>query len=291
VPLLTNSIGMRLALVSPGVFLMGSPPDEAERHDDEHQHEVEITRPFYAGIHPVTQEQYQRVMDYNPSSFSSTGIAKGKVEGLDTRQFPVEKVPWEEAVEFCRRLSALPEEKAKERVYCLPTEAEWEYLCRGGPIFKAPPTAFSFGNSLSSEEANFCGNSPYEGAAKGPALNRTTPVGSYPSNVLGLYDMHGNVLEWCADWYGAEYYRRSPRQDPQGPKRGKGRVFRGGSWSSTGSACRSACRHYCEPDLHLGTGFRVVLLVGARGRSIRSSSALWGLVQRLGQAAGLSRRG
>jgi uncharacterized protein (TIGR02996 family) len=264
VPLLTNSIGMRLALVPAGVFLMGSPPDEAERRDDEHQHAVEITRPFWAAIHPVTQEQYQRVMGHNPSLFSATGSHRGRVEGVDTRPSPVEGVSWEDAVEFCRRLSELPQEKAEGRAYRLPTEAAWEYLCRGGPFFKAPPTAFSFGDSLSSEQANFNGNHPYGGAAKGPFLGRPTPVGSYPPNVLGLHDLHGNVWEWCADWYGAQYYRRSPRPDPQGPERGERRVLRGGSWSNNGRYCRSAFRASDGPGVRYLRGFRVVLLVGAR---------------------------
>jgi uncharacterized protein (TIGR02996 family) len=263
VPLLTNSVGMRLALVPPGVFLMGSPPDEEDRFDDEHQHEVEIPRPFWAGVHPVTQEQYQRVTGYNPASprwFSSGGDGEGEVEGLDTRPFPVEQVSWEDAAEFCRRLSKLPGETAKKWVYRLPTEAEWEYLCRGGPFFKAPPTAFSFDDSLSSKLANFSGHHPYGGAPRGPSLYRPTPVGSYPPNVLGLYDVEGNVYEWCADWYGANYYRRSPRKDPQGPKRGERRVLRGGSWGIYGLSCRSACRLYDLPGRRDdGYGFRVVL--------------------------------
>ena len=264
-PTVTNSIGMKLVLVKPGIFLMGSPPSEAERRDDEDQHEVEITRPFYVGVYEVTQEQYERVMGNNPSFFSPTGGGKARVKGMDTRQFPVESVSWEDAVEFCRRLSALPEEKANERAYRLPTEAEWEYSCRGGPFFKNPSPPFYFGNSLSSTRANFEGNLPYGGAAKGVYLERPTKVGSYPPNALGLYDLHGNVFEWCADWYDAEYYKRSPRQDPQGPENGEHRVSRGGSWFMNGRYCRAAYRaNYAPGDRDNDNGIRVVFVVGAR---------------------------
>jgi len=266
----TNSIGMKLVRVEPGVFLMGSPENEAERLPREHQHEVEITRPFYVGVYEVTQEQYERVMGHNPSYFSSTGGAKDRVKGMDTRQFPVEWVSWEDAVKFCARLSELPEEKANERLYRLPTEAEWEYICRGGPFFKKPSPPFYFGNSLSATQANFFnyGRNPYGGAAKG-GKGRTTKVGSYPANPLGLYDLHGNVCEWCADWLDAEYYKRSPRRDPQGPENGEFRVLRGGSWSDYGAgSCRAASRYGVVPDggrIGLNfSGFRVVLVAGAR---------------------------
>ena len=130
---IVNSIDMKLVLVGPGKFLMGSPDDEAERSDDEGpQHEVEITRPFYIGTYAVTQEEYQRVMGVNPSHFSSSGGGKDSVRGMDTHRFPVENVSWKDAAEFCRRLSEMPNEKRSGRVYHLPTEAEWEYSCRGG---------------------------------------------------------------------------------------------------------------------------------------------------------------
>jgi formylglycine-generating enzyme required for sulfatase activity len=262
---IVNSIGMKLALVEPGIFLMGSPPSETERNDDEHQHEVEITQSFYAGIYPVTQEQYQRVMSKNPSHFSSTGSGKDKVKGLDTRSFPVESVSWEEAVGFCRRLSELPDETVNERLYRLPTEAEWEYICRGGPFFKNPSPPFHFGNSLSPTQANFNDNYPYGGTAKGAYPERTTKVGSYPPNPLGLYDLHGNVWEWCADWFDAEHYKRSIRQDPQGPENGERRVLRGGSWNTNGRFCRAACRGNVAPSGRFYiNGFRVVLFSGAR---------------------------
>ncbi|HTU19961.1 MAG TPA: SUMF1/EgtB/PvdO family nonheme iron enzyme [Gemmataceae bacterium] len=262
---ITNSIGMKLAYIPQGSFIMGSPANEVDRLDAEGpEHEVEITKGFYMGVYEVTQDQYAGVMGKNPSYFTSTGIFKDKVKDMDTRQFPVENVSWNDAGEFCWRLSQLPKEKANKRVYRLPTEAEWEYVCRGGPFFKKPSPPFYFGNSLSPTQANFNGNFPYGGAAKGTCLDRTTKVGSYSPNPLGVYDLHGNVWEWCADWFDAEYYKRSPRQDPQGPENGVCRVLRGGAWDNFGRICRAAFRHNCMPGVRRNCAFRVVLVPGAR---------------------------
>ena len=228
---------------------------------------VEITQPFYAGIYPVTQEQYQRIMGQNPSHFSSTGGGSSNVNGMDTRPFPVENVSWEDAIEFCRRLSELPGEKENEHLYRLPTEAEWEYICRGGPFFKKPSPPFHFGNSLSSTQANFDGRNPYGGAATGAYLQRTTKVGSYPPNPLGLYDLHGNVWEWCADWYDADYYKRSPKQDPQGPENSEHRVLRGGSWGNNGWYCRAACRCDFAPAVATASSVSALFSLPARGLS------------------------
>ena len=240
---------MRFALIPAGTFLMGSPESEEDRFDDEGpQHEVAITCPFSLGVHPVTQEHYRKVMGKNPSHFT-----RKKGGGAN---HPVEQVSWEEAVEFCRRLSARPEEQAAGRTYRLPTEAEWEYACRGGANSSSP---FSFGSSLSSAQANFDGNHPYGGAAEGPYLQRTTPVGSYQPNAFGLFDMHGNVWEWCADWYDENYYSQSSRQDPQGPQNRNLRVLRGGSWHLDGHDCRSAYRVRSGPGNRiLIIGFRVL---------------------------------
>jgi formylglycine-generating enzyme required for sulfatase activity len=245
----TNSIGMKLVLIPAGKFTMGSPKDEKDRSEDEGpQHEVEITRPFYLSVHEVTQAEYEKVMGTNPSSFSATGDGKNKVEGQDMSRFPVEEVSWNDAVEFCKKL--LPEEKRNERVYRLPTEAEWEYACRGGASLQP----FHYGDSLSSTQANFHSN-----------LGRTTRVGSYEANAFGLYDMHGNVWEWCADWYDTNYYKHSPRKDPKGPATGTRRVLRGGSWGYNGGNCRSAYRGNYDPGYRsVGSGFRVVLVAGAR---------------------------
>ncbi len=243
-PVLTNGLGMQFALLRAGKFLMGSPKKEKGRQANEGPvHEVEIARPFYLGAFEVTQAQYQKVMGSSPSHFK------------DNPNNPVEQVSWEEAVAFCKKLSEMGEEKRKKRLYRLPTEAEWEYACRAGAV----SSPFHFGGSLSSTQANFDGNHPYGGAPAGPYLQRTTPVGSYSANAFGLYDMHGNVWEWCQDWFDETYYNESPRQDPQGPHDGERRVLRGGSWGVSGWCCRAACRNgYVPGGRSHGIGFRVL---------------------------------
>ena len=157
----------------------------------------------------------------------------------------MENVSWEEAEEFCKKLSAREKEK---RVYILPTEAQWEYACRGGAGLKTP---YHFGKTLSSTQANF----DYR------KLGRTCAVGSYRPNAFGLYDMHGNVREWCSDWYGAKYYADSPASDPPGPSEGSNRVSRGGSWDNNGRTCRSARRSWFTPTYRSSiVGFRVALV-------------------------------
>ena len=275
----TNAINMELALISPGEFVMGSPETELERGADELQHTVRITEPFYLGAYPVTQAEFSRVMNCNPSQFTEAEL------GHDTSRFPVEMVSWYDALEFCNKLSArdgrppyysLTLVKLDERGfikwasvevlggvgYRLPTEAEWEYACRAGT-----PTATAFGESLSSMQANFNGNSPYGPAVRGPFLGRTSAVGCYPSNGFGLYDMHGNVWEWCWDGSDEDYYRISPVEDPTGPEHAVNRVIRGGCWRDRGAGtpggsgfCRSAARHHCSPVVRLSVlGFRVAV--------------------------------
>jgi formylglycine-generating enzyme required for sulfatase activity len=219
---------------------------------------VEITRPFYLGVFPVTQAQWQKVMGNNPSYFSATGGGKDKVKGMNTADFPVEQVSWEEARVFLQRLSALETERRAGRSYRLPTEAEWEYACRGGGCSSTP---FHFGSSLSSTQANFDGRYPYGGGASGPYLERTCAVGSYRPNAFGLYDMHGNVYEWCADFYDEHYYSNSPKADPRGPSEGwRSRVMRGGGWRSESRGCRSAYRYWHSPDQgYFILGFRAAL--------------------------------
>jgi formylglycine-generating enzyme required for sulfatase activity len=255
----TNSVGMKLVLIPAGKFMMGSPEDEKYRSDNEGpQHRVWITKPFYMGVYTVTQKQYKTVMGKNPSDFSAGGSRSVFVEGLDTDDFPVETVSWKDAQAFCKKLSALPAEKKAGRKYRLPTEAEWEYACRAGTT-----TPFHYGKSLSSRQANFNGPYPYGGADKGPYLKRTCKVGSYKLNAWGLFDMHGNVFQWCQDWYDRNYSRVSPKKDPVGPKAGTARVIRGGSWGMPGTECRAACRpNYGEQPGYRGNfiGFRVVLV-------------------------------
>jgi formylglycine-generating enzyme required for sulfatase activity len=256
----TNTLSMKLVRIAKGKFLMGSPPSEVGRWATEHQHEVEITRGFFISTHHVTQAQYQKVMGTNPSHFRAGGAGAAFVRGLDTRDFPAENMPWNDALTFCKKLSALPGEKGARRVYRLPTEAEWEYACRAGTT-----TPFAFGKTLSSTQANFNGNQPYGGAARGPYLQRPSKVGSYKPNAWGLYDMHGNVYHFCSDWYGENYYRVSPRKDPVGPKTGTTRVVRGASWINDGMWCRSAFRIQVPPnDGRHHIGFRVVCDLGGR---------------------------
>jgi formylglycine-generating enzyme required for sulfatase activity len=276
---ITNSIGMKLMLIPPGKFTMGSAKEEQEavikqypkprEPDVDHlvfiirsegpQHEVEISKEFYLGIYEVTQKQYQAVMGSNPSYFCSTGDGKDKVKGLNTDNFPVESVSWQQAAQFCKKLSARPAEQKAGRAYRLPSEAEWEYACRGGA---ASSTAFHYGKSISSTLANFSGMYPFGGGAKGPDLDRTCRVGSYKANGFGLYDMHGNVEEWCSDWYDYDSYAKSPRRDPPGPAKGLGRVRRGGAWLGPGWGCRSACRGW-GPGVKGSSidGFRVAAVV------------------------------
>ena len=258
-----NSIGMRLLLLPPGTFLMGSPEWEPGRGSEEGPwHRVTLPRPFALGVTPVTQRQYQAVVGENPSWFSAGGDGRDEVREWDTGDFPVECVNWDEAVAFCRALSARPEEEEAGRLYRLPTEAEWEYACRGG---SAVYQVFAGGDTLSSARANFDGGNPYGEAAKGPFLTRTSKVGTYPPNGFGLYDLHGNVWEWCADWYDAGYYQISPRQDPAGPSTGAQRVIRGGGWNSGGLGCRSARRGWVEPSVRgVPLGFRVALVPSGR---------------------------
>ena len=266
---LGGGVKMELVLIPTGEFLMGSHESaeetakksgmegaKADWFKDEHPlHKVQITKPFYLGKYEVTQQEYQRVMGENPSWFSSTGGGKDAVKGKDTSRFPVETVSWDDAVEFCRKLSALPAEKAAGRSYRLPTEAEWEYACRAGTT-----TPFHFGSSLNGKEANCDGNYPYGTETKGPSLGRTTARGSYQPNDFGLYDMHGNVWEWCQDRYAEDYCGKSPVKDPQGPTAaGAPRVLRGGGWYLYPSFCRSASRFRLSPvPRSLVGGFRVL---------------------------------
>lgn len=243
----TNSIGMKLKLIPAGEFLMGSPAHEEDRGSDEQQHRERIAKPFYLGVYEVTQSEYERVMGTNPSVFKMAS-------GRDTSLFPVENVSWEDAVEFCCKLSAMSGERSAGREYRLPTEAEWEYACRAGTT-----TPFHFGSRLNGSEANCNGKYPYGTETKGMHLERTTTVGSYTRNAFGLYDMHGNVLEWCNDWYD---YANSPASDPQGPSRDSYRVIRGGGWNNDARYCRSADRSFSLPDLRFNGsyGFRVALV-------------------------------
>jgi formylglycine-generating enzyme required for sulfatase activity len=238
---ITNSIGMMLVLIPKGTFMMGSPESEKGRDkDDETQHEVTISKDYYLGVIEVTQGQYEKVMGTNPSHFQKQFIRKS-----DSSMYPVEQVSWEDAVDFCKKLSELPEEKKAGRVYCLPTEAEWVYACRAGS-----KSAYSFGETSKSlgDYAWFDRNS------KG----QTHPVGERKPNAWGLYDMHGNVWEWCSDRYGE--YPKVAVSDPVGPREGSVRVLRGGSWCDVAASCRSAIRRRYVPSIRGNDlGFRLAL--------------------------------
>ena len=222
---ITNSIGMDLAFIPAGTFAMGSPLDQRGRQFDEKPRAVTLTRPFYIAGAEVTQAQWRAVMGNAPSRF----------EGDDR---PVDSVSWNDAVAFCKRLSEM-----EGRTYRLPTEAEWEYACRAGS-----PGWFGAGDDLSAL-----------GWHMDNSADQTQPVGRKAPNAWGLRDMHGNVAEWCADFYGAEYDDDAV-EDPKGPEAGSARVIRGGSWRSTERGCRSAARASAPPTYQYNyVGFRVVM--------------------------------
>jgi formylglycine-generating enzyme required for sulfatase activity len=256
---------VKLTRIPAGEFLMGSADsDPGARDDEKPQHRVRITRPFYMGVYEVTQAEFEGLMETNPSSFTRTGLLKDAPADLDCSRLPVDNVTWYAAVEFCLRLSNLPAEKQAGRVYRLPTEAEWEYACRAGTT-----TVFHFGNTLSATQANMNGNYPFGDVNKGPFLSRTTTVGSYAPNAFGLYDMHGNLHEWCADKFDRDYYRDSPVEDPQGSPKGTSRVIRGGDWYSDARDCRSAFRYADVPEgTFYALGFRVLCELTTTGRNI-----------------------
>ncbi|MCC7138343.1 MAG: SUMF1/EgtB/PvdO family nonheme iron enzyme [Planctomycetes bacterium] len=247
-----NSVEMDLVLVMPGGVMIGSPADEAERNDDERALPARIGRPCFLGRTEVTQAQWERVMGSNPSWYRRGGEGASAVASVDPASLPVEQVSWEEATEFCRRLSALPAEQAAGRVYRLPTEGEWEYGCRAGAA-----SAFAFGKTIGPAEANVDGRKPYLDADEQPGLGRPAPVGSYPPNRWGLCDMHGNVAEWVADAYtnrtseGATYL-------PELAPSADARVTKGGSFLGAVGQSRSAARVGRVPGFrHRTLGFRV----------------------------------
>ena len=219
----TNSIGMKFVWIPAGTFMMGSPKEEIDRHKNEIPHKVTLTKGFYMGVYSVTQEQWKQIMGNNPSGF------KGE------KNLPVETASWEDCQEFIKKLRG-----KDKKPYRLPTEAEWEYSCRAGT-----KTPFSFGETISTDQANYNGNFTYGDGKKGVDRKKTTPVGSFPANAWGLHDMHGNLWQWCQDWYGE--YPQKDVVDPQGPEKGEGRVLRGNSWLFSPQFCRSAYRSWDVP--------------------------------------------
>lgn len=268
----SNSIQMDFVYIPAGSFIMGSASYERDLFEDEKEHRVELTRGFYIQKTEVTQGQWKAVMSDNPSVFNSCGDA-----------CPVENVSWNDVQEFIKRLNTM-EGGTK---YRLPTEAEWEYVCKLGGE-KGPLTdmvvlcdiigiikkgikivtfdLFSTGNCLNTDHANYNGNYPLSGCEQGLFQEKTMTVGGFPPNKLGVYDLHGNVNEWCQDNYG-DYgvYRTFPiyrKVDPAGPVHGKYKVYRGGSWLSSAIYCRTAFRGKEVPDYKNGTmGFRLVKML------------------------------
>ena len=217
---LGKDVKLEMVLVPAGKFKMGSPASEKGRNDNETQHEVTLTKPFYMGKYEVTQEQWEGLMENNPS----------KIKGA---KYPVTNVSWEDCQEFIKKLNAKP-----NGGYRLPTEAEWEHACRAGTS-----TAYSFGNSLTKSDANINGES-------------TKAVGSYKPNAFGLYDLHGNVWEWCEDWKAD--YPAGAVTDPKGPATGTYRVLRGGSFYANGLYARSSNRSAGTPsNRYFYLGFRL----------------------------------
>ncbi len=243
-----NSIGMKLRLIPPGEFMMGSPESEVGRFGNEGpQHRVRITRPFYLGKYPVTQSQWASVMKNNPSVFSSDGRYSDRVSGLSTDDFPVDNVSWIDAQAFIGKLNELSEETGW--VYRLPTEAEWEYACRAGTT-----TRYYFGD----DAGNLGEYAWYSENAGDWEEGRLHLVGQKLPNAWRLYDLHGNVWEWCSDWYSGDYYAKSPLEDPTGPEESSFRVFRSGAWDYAADRSRSAYRRWLWPGARgSNLGFRV----------------------------------
>jgi formylglycine-generating enzyme required for sulfatase activity len=260
----TNSIGMKFVLIPAGEFLMGSTPEEltwAKRQGTDHnerdwyferlpaegpRHPITITRPLYLAVYEVTQGEYEQVMGANPSWFSEKGKNAAQVAGHNTGRNPVEYVSYNEASQFCLRLSALPRERAARRAYRLPTEAEWEYAARAGSLSR-----WYFGDDITSLQ--------HFGWVGGASGRTTQAVGQKRANAWGLYDMYGNVWEWCMDYFSPDFYSQSPSADPVGPPAGSDRVVRGGSLMHPLYACRSAFRHHLGASARSeNVGFRVV---------------------------------
>jgi formylglycine-generating enzyme required for sulfatase activity len=236
---LGNGVTLEMVAIPGGTFTMGSPTTEEERESHEGpQHQVTV-KPFYLGKFEVTQAQYQAIMGNNPSSFKGANL-------------PVEQVSWNDAVKFCQRLS-----QKTGRTYRLPSEAEWEYAARAGTS-----TAFCFGETITTDLANYNGSSSYGSAPKGQNRQETTDVGSFPPNNFGLYDLHGNVWEWCQDTF-QENYNGAPadgsaRTDKNGDR--SPTVLRGGSWYDGSEDSRSAARYGDNPDKRDDDfGFRVAV--------------------------------
>jgi formylglycine-generating enzyme required for sulfatase activity len=232
-----NAVGSRFVRIPAGEFVMGIPDDGNDDGLplDTPAHQVRITRPFYLGACEVTQQEFERVMGWNPSWHSATGGGADQVRDRDTSQFPVENVSWFDCARFCEELSSVPEEMNAGRRYRLPTEAEWEYACRSG---KSVPYLYKQQIEPGDKSGETAGRN---NRMRDRGLRTPLPVGpvrSFPPNGWGLHDMRGNVWEWCQDWFRRDYYKTSPVDDPQGPATGFIRVARGSDWRFVGEGCK-----------------------------------------------------
>jgi formylglycine-generating enzyme required for sulfatase activity len=243
-----NSIGTKLVLIPAGEFQMGSPESDTQALPDERpQHRVRLSKAYYLGKCEVTQREWKAVMGTEPW--------KGKEFVREGDDYPAVYISHKDAEAYCRRLSALPAEKAAGRAYRLPTEAEWEHGCRGG---NKQPTKFHFGDA----EADLGKHAWYDKNADHVGEDYAHPVGQKLANGYGLHDMHGNVWEWCSDWYVSAYYGTAAASgpDPLGPAEGANRVCRGASWESHAAVCRSAVRNGDGPTFRrYSRGFRLAM--------------------------------
>jgi len=223
--------GPIMRIIPAGIYLMGSPKSEPKRVGNETQHKVTISKPFAIGKYAVTFAEYDAFC-------AATGHNMPDDQGWGRDKRPVINVSWEDAVAYCQWLS---EQTGKN--YRLPTEAEWEYACRAGTS-----TPFYTGDCISTDQANYDGNNLYKDCPNGEYRHKTVPVDSFQPNPWGLYQMHGNVYEWCSDWYAEDYYQHSPAVDPIGPVNGAARVLRGGSWLNYAARVCAANRYRDRPE-------------------------------------------
>ena len=268
---------MEFVLIRGGTFTMGSPAGEFEHKSDETQHRVKVSE-FYMAKYEVTVAEFRKfvaatgyrtdaekgggsvIWNGTTNAVKTAGVnwrhgVSGSVRSRSEENDPVVHVSWNDATAYCKALSA---KTGKE--YRLPTEAEWEYACRAGSR-----TPFNTGENLTTNQANYDGNYPYNGNPTGGYRQKTVAVNSFAPNRWGLYNMHGNVMEWCSDWYGGTYYDDCKAQgvvtNPTGPSTGSARVFRGGSWNGYAEYCRSANRNYFTPvRRNYDLGFRPVFV-------------------------------